>query len=88
MLDMLETTVREADAVIRGLTPSELLERRTIQGRDTTVFEAMYHVVEHFAMHTGQIVLLTKVYAPDAIHFYDDSGWKANPLWGGTKSRR
>ncbi len=25
-----------------------------------TVLEAIYHVVEHFGMHTGQIILLSK----------------------------
>ena len=81
MLDMLETTVREADAVIRGLTPSELLERRTIQGRDTTVFEAIYHVVEHFAGHTGQIILMAKMLSPGAVKFYEDGDGTATPLF-------
>ena len=81
MLDMLETTVREADAVIRGLTPSELLGRRTIQGRDTTVFEAIYHVVEHFAGHTGQIILMAKMLSPGAVKFYEDGDGTATPLF-------
>jgi hypothetical protein len=54
-----------------------------MQERDNTVLTAIYHVVEHFAMHTGQIVLLTETYAPDSIHFYDDSSGTAQPLWGG-----
>lgn len=32
-------------------------------------------------MHTGQIVLLTKIHAPGAIHFYEDAGSLAKPLW-------
>ena len=31
-----------------------------IQGSDTTVMAAIYHVVEHFAMHTGQIQWIAK----------------------------
>jgi uncharacterized damage-inducible protein DinB len=81
MLDMLDTTVREADAVIRGLTPSELQERRTSQGRDTTVFEAIYHVVEHFAGHTGQIILMAKMLSPGAVKFYEDGDGTATPLF-------
>jgi uncharacterized damage-inducible protein DinB len=81
MLDMLDATVREADAVIRGLTPSELLERRSIQGRDTTVFEAIYHVVEHFAGHTGQIILMAKMLSPGAVKFYEDGDGTATPLF-------
>ena len=88
LFERLESAVEEADAVLAGLSADDLTRPCDIQGRETTVLAAIYHVVEHFAMHTGQIVLLTKVYAPDAIHFYDDSGWKANPLWGGSESHR
>jgi hypothetical protein len=52
-----------------------------IQGRETTVLGAIYHVVEHFAMHTGQIILLTKAQSPGAIRFYEDAGPLARPLW-------
>ena len=83
MLDMLDSTIREADGVLRGLTPSELTERRIIQGRDTTVFEAVYHVVEHFSGHTGQIILLAKMCVPGAIRFYDDGDGIAVPLFLG-----
>ena len=81
MLDGLDATLREADAVLRGLLPSELLERRSIQGRDTTVMEAVYHVVEHFAGHTGQIIWIAKMLAPGAIRFYDDGDGTATPLF-------
>ena len=60
LLERLAATVREADAILAGLDPSSLLEQRRIQGFDLTVGEAVYHVVEHFATHTGQITLLTK----------------------------
>ncbi len=83
MLDMLDATIREADGVIRSLTPSELLGRRTIQGRDTTVFEAVYHVVEHFSGHTAQIILIAKMFVPGAIRFYDDGDGIAEPIFLG-----
>ena len=83
MLDMLDTTIREADGILRGLTPSELTERRHIQGRDTTVFEAVYHVVEHFSGHTGQIILLAKMFVPGAIRFYEDGDGIGVPLFLG-----
>ena len=83
MLDMFAATLRDADAVIRGLTPSELLSRRSIQGRDTTVFEALYHVVEHFSGHTYQIILLAKMFAPGAVRFYEDGDGIAVPLFLG-----
>jgi uncharacterized damage-inducible protein DinB len=77
----LRGTIDEADAVIASLTPARLLERRTIQGRDVTVLDAVYHVVEHFSLHTGQIILLTKLYAPGRVQFYEDAGGLAIPCW-------
>ena len=70
LLDRLGNTVREADAVLAAIAPEELLERRAIQGHDVTVMEAIYHVVEHFSMHTGQIILLTKLRTGQDLEFY------------------
>jgi uncharacterized damage-inducible protein DinB len=81
LLRELEQTLRDAAAVLETLTDDDLGSSRLIQGRETTVLGAIYHVVEHFAMHTGQIVLLTKIHAPGAIHFYEDAGALAKPLW-------
>lgn len=61
LLDHLEAAVTDADRVLSGLSPDRLLERRVIQGREVTVLEAVYHVVEHFSMHTGQIIYITKL---------------------------
>lgn len=77
----LRATLDEADAVIAALTPTALMGRRTIQGRDVSVLDAVYHVVEHFALHTGQIILLTKQLAPGRIQFYEDAGGLAIPRW-------
>jgi uncharacterized damage-inducible protein DinB len=71
LLDGLLDTLREADAVLASLDESSLGERRRIQGRDVNVLDAVYHVVEHFSMHTGQIILLAKSKEPDRIRFYD-----------------
>jgi uncharacterized damage-inducible protein DinB len=86
LLNELARAVGECDRVLSSLTAGDLERACTIQGRDTTVMSAIYHVIEHFAMHTGQIVLLTKQYVPGAISFYDDTGWKATPTWGGNES--
>ena len=81
LLKNLEAVLREADCVLAGLTEQDLERSIVIQGRETTVIGAIYHVVEHFAMHTGQIVLLTKIYAPGKIRFYEDAGGLARPTW-------
>ena len=60
LLAGLRAAVEEADEIIRGLDSGALGSRRTIQDYDVTVLEAIYHVVEHFSMHTGQIILMTK----------------------------
>ena len=52
--------MEQADEVLGSVTDADLLSRRQIQTYDVTVLEAIYHVVEHFAMHTGQIILLSK----------------------------
>jgi len=77
----LRTTLDEADAVIGRLSADDLASRRTIQGRDVTVFDAVYHVVEHFSLHTGQIILLTKQFAPGSVQFYEDAGGLATPRY-------
>jgi uncharacterized damage-inducible protein DinB len=77
----LETALSEIDRVLGALTPADLVERRTIQGRELTVLEAIYHVVEHFSHHLGQIVLIAKFHAPGAIRFYEDAGGLARPVW-------
>jgi uncharacterized damage-inducible protein DinB len=83
LFNALRATLDQADAVIASLTSKSLLERRTIQGRDVSVLEAVYHVVEHFSLHTGQIILLTKRHAPGRIRFYEDAGGLAIPRWRG-----
>jgi uncharacterized damage-inducible protein DinB len=85
LVTRLEQTVREADAVLSHLDDAALQRKVTIQGRETTILGAVYHVVEHFGMHTGQILLLAKMYAPGTVRFYEDAGGIAIPLWGGAE---
>ena len=81
LLGNLNQTLDEVDRVLGALTPESLLERRTIQGRDLTVVDAIFICVEHFSMHLGQIILLAKLRAPGAVHFYEDAGGLARPVW-------
>lgn len=60
LLERLEAVVREAVAVLEGLDPARLGEAVTIQGNRTTLVSAIYHTVEHFSMHTGQILWIAK----------------------------
>ena len=81
LLEQLRNTVREADAVLAALRPETLLERRVIQGKDVTVMEAIYHVVEHFSMHTGQIIFLTKLRTGADLEFYRVVDGVAHQQW-------
>ena len=81
LLARLDATLGEADAVLAALAPQALGARRVIQGEEVTVLEAIYHVVEHFSLHLGQIIWMAKLHAPGAIRFYEDVGGTARPLW-------
>jgi uncharacterized damage-inducible protein DinB len=70
LVNRLRETVDEACAVIEGLSDERLLEVVKPQNYDVTVLGAVYHVVEHFAMHTGQILLLTKAATGEDLGFY------------------
>ena len=61
LLAKLRATMSEVDEVLAQLDPATLLERRARSSREeVTVLWAILHAVEHFAMHTGQIIVLTK----------------------------
>jgi uncharacterized damage-inducible protein DinB len=81
LLGRLKTTLAEADAVLAAIEPAKLLESRRIQGDDVTMLEAVYHVVEHFSMHTGQIILLAKALKAEDLRFYDFSGGAPIETW-------
>jgi hypothetical protein len=81
LLTQLDRTLAAADNVLARLSPSDLGSTRSIQGRDVTVLEAVYHVVEHFSLHLGQVILIAKVHAPGTLRFYEDADGLARPLW-------
>ena len=81
-LAQLRATLAEVDDVLAGLDANSLLAARTIQGRaGVSVLEAIFHVVEHFSMHTGQIILLTKLRTGRDLTFYDFSSGEPRTQW-------
>ena len=82
LLNMLYKTVDDVCDVLERLEIAELCQTRTIQGNTVSVMEAIYHVVEHFAMHTGQIIYIAKLRVGKDLAFYfiTDDG-KAYPRW-------
>jgi len=68
---LLQRTLADVDATLAQFDASQLIERRTIQGSDVSVLEAILHVVEHFSMHAGQILYITKLLSSSDLQFYD-----------------
>jgi uncharacterized damage-inducible protein DinB len=66
----LSATIAEAAGIIRNLAPERLSERLAVQKYDVTVMEAIYHVVEHFAQHTAQIIFATKLLTGQDLGYY------------------
>jgi len=71
LLARLRSTLAEADEVLAMLDEATLLERRASSSGEVTVLWAVLHGVEHFAMHTGQIIMLAKVRATSALRLAD-----------------
>ncbi|MEP7064690.1 MAG: DinB family protein [Gemmatimonadota bacterium] len=71
LLARLRATVAEADEVLTMLNEATLLERRPSNQGEVTVLWAVLHAVEHFAMHTGQIIMLTKLRTGSVLRLSD-----------------
>lgn len=73
LCDRLEATVREAVAVVDGLTPARLLQRYPFQGGKfpDTGAGCVLHVLEHFSGHAFQIYDRTKQATGRDLRFYD-----------------
>ncbi len=70
LLARLREALDEVDRVLADLDPADLSQRRHIQGIEVTAFEAIYHVVEHFSTHVGQIIYITKLRTGRDLRFY------------------
>jgi uncharacterized damage-inducible protein DinB len=70
LLEKLGTTIEQAGDVLSRLEESDLTTVFEIQGYRVTGLEAVYQVVEHFGIHYGQIVYITKVLRDEDLGFY------------------
>jgi uncharacterized damage-inducible protein DinB len=85
LLDRLRTTVADVDGVLASFDPARLLDKYPIQGTEATALAAIFHVTEHFSMHAGQIILLTKMLANLDLAFYVFSTGKPGHTWHDAK---
>ncbi len=74
MLDGLADAAHQADEVLARLTDEDLGRTFEIQGYRVSGLAAVFHVVEHFAFHTGQIVVMTKALCDRDLSLYDEHG--------------
>lgn len=66
----LRRTITEVEDVLATFDSQGLLNYFQIQGTHVTALEAIFHVTEHFAMHTGQIIFITKMLSNNGLDFY------------------
>jgi uncharacterized damage-inducible protein DinB len=72
----LRQTVDEATVLLEKLDCAALATPRSIQGYNVCTLVAIFHVVEHFSFHTGQILSATKLLRNVNLSLYDEQGRK------------
>jgi uncharacterized damage-inducible protein DinB len=70
LLTLLQQTVSEAIEVLNQFDVNRLSEKRMVQGSEVTLLHAIFHATEHFSMHTGQIIYITKMIKGQDLSFY------------------
>jgi hypothetical protein len=70
LLAQLGSTMTEASEVLSRLTETDLLAPFEIQGYHVRGLDAVYQVVEHFGLHYGQILYITKMIQGKDLGFY------------------
>jgi len=66
----LRAALENTNRIISGLSDDRLTDSYEIQKYTVSGVEAVLHVVEHFAMHTGQIIFATKMITGEDLGFY------------------
>lgn len=81
LLAHLESALAEVDEVLASLPAGDLDRELEIQGLLVTGMEALFHVVEHFSMHTGQIIYISKLRSGSDLGFYRVTDGKVETQW-------
>ena len=61
LMETVETTAAEVDQTLVEVRESSLTDRITVQGQTVTRLHAIYHAIEHFGYHLGQIAYIAKL---------------------------
>ena len=70
LLTQLGATMQQASEVLSRLTQADLAGPYEIQGNIVSGLDAVYQVVEHFAMHYGQVLYIVKTLNGADLGFY------------------
>ena len=81
LLGVVRTTLAEVDEVLARFDPGRLLGSYQIQGAEASALAAIFHVTEHISMHTGQVILLTKLMTGSDLQFYGFEADKPVHRW-------
>ena len=57
----LRSALQETDGTLARFDPNRLLDITTVQEKQRTYLEVIAVVVDHFALHAGQIIYITKM---------------------------
>lgn len=74
LLERLGATMAESAQVLARLTEGDLVAPYDIQGYRVNGLDAVYQVVEHFGMHYGQILYITKTLSGMDLGLYRELG--------------
>ncbi|HET9217816.1 MAG TPA: DinB family protein [Terriglobia bacterium] len=70
LMGSLKQVLAEVDAALAQLEAGQLMGRLKIQTYDVSTLQAVYHVVEHFSYHLGQILYIYKMRTGTDPQFY------------------
>jgi hypothetical protein len=70
LLEQIGATMQEASETLSRLTEADLLAAFEIQGYNVSGLAAVYQVVEHFGLHYGQILYVTKMLRGEDLNSY------------------
>ena len=81
LIAKLESAVNGVVSMLEDFDATRLLQRHQIQKYDVSAQQAIYHVVEHFSYHLGQIIYIYKLRTGVDPNFYAAlSATKNDPL--------
>jgi uncharacterized damage-inducible protein DinB len=70
LIAQIQEAVAEVEGILKAFPQDQLVARRSIQVYQTSALQAIYHVVEHFSYHLGQILYLYKLQTGTDPGFY------------------